>query len=196
VFLVLAAKLILIVSIIALIGTALFLAGEDIKVWVQGGDSLIGEFLGTWVSFKDKIKALLIDIGRVVAGFWEGITTGNFDLFLDGMEILRQRLIQFWERLKRDFKETLDIVGITKLIDFGKKFFKGSDTDRTTQISNQSNIDNKKKTVRTDVTIESNIMMTVPDGKTSEQVNFVEMAAQNAVRKEIAKTIHANVIDE
>jgi len=196
VILLLTAKFILIAAAIALIGYALYLVYDDIKTWVQGGDSLIGEFLGTWVDFSAKIRTGLREIGEIFAGFWEGITTGNFDRFLDGMEVLRQRLLQFWERLKRDFKDTIDILGISKLIDMGKGLFKGSGTDRTTQISNQSSIENKKRTIRTDVTVESNIMMTIPDGKTSEQINYVEIAAQNAVRKEIAKTINANVIGE
>jgi hypothetical protein len=50
------AKILLIPAIVASIVAAVYLAFNDIKTWVQGGDSIIGDFLGSWDKFAPKVE--------------------------------------------------------------------------------------------------------------------------------------------
>lgn len=48
-------KAALIVGVLAAIGLAI----EDIMVWMEGGDSVIGEYLGSWEEFKPTIQPII-----------------------------------------------------------------------------------------------------------------------------------------
>lgn len=54
---------------IALIIGAVALALEDLYVWINGGDSLIGAFIGKWEDVKYKILGVVSAIGAIVTAF-------------------------------------------------------------------------------------------------------------------------------
>lgn len=58
--------------------TAVTLVLEDLYVWIQGGDSLIGKFLGNWEDVKYMILGVSAAIGTMVGmfGIWKAAVIG------------------------------------------------------------------------------------------------------------------------
>ena len=76
----LALKIMAIAAVLALIGLAL----EDIYVWINGGESVIGEYLGSWEEFSSKAKA--------------------------SVERFLTRATELWEQFKEAIQPVIDLV--------------------------------------------------------------------------------------
>lgn len=64
-------KIIAIISVVALVL-------EDLYVWIQGGDSLIGKFAGNWEDVKDKVIGVATAVGALGTAFalWKAAVVG------------------------------------------------------------------------------------------------------------------------
>jgi len=71
-------------AVIVAVVTALALLIQDIKVWAEGGDSLLGRYLGSWENFKDGLMRIFEGIKAIVLGAWDIIV----DTFAPTVEIL------------------------------------------------------------------------------------------------------------
>lgn len=89
-------KLAAVIAIIVAISAVIGLLIEDIAVWVQGGDSLIGSLLGNFEVLKNRIMFTLRLIGRIFGSFWEAINTGNQQAW-DRMKVQIKQLARFIE---------------------------------------------------------------------------------------------------
>lgn len=73
----LAAKILLIVGVIALIGFAIWSVYDDIKTWSEGGGSLIGSLLGSFEIFYTRVKRIFNLVKDIIISFWEVITMSS-----------------------------------------------------------------------------------------------------------------------
>jgi len=90
-------KLIAVIAIIASVGIAIWLLIDDYKNWKAGNDSILGEMLGPWVSFRDGVKSLLADLGA------------TFTAFMDGDMAKFSEMMQMWgDAIKIFFTEWVD----------------------------------------------------------------------------------------
>ncbi len=92
----------LIAAKIALVVAALWVLIDDIAVWIEGGDSMIGELLGPWDEWSQAMLGFFGEVKRMwnalVKGFSEGVwddAIAEAKLFLKTMEIL---FMDFWDR--------------------------------------------------------------------------------------------------
>ncbi len=76
---------ILIGAAIAAVGVAIAILYEDIKAWVNGSKSAIGEIVGTFDEFKDKVSGVFDTIAKKWADFVKFFTDTKQDItdFLD-----------------------------------------------------------------------------------------------------------------
>lgn len=72
-----------IVALLILIGVAV----EDLITWINGGDSALGKWLGSWREFKKEIEPIL--------DLLKGIFTLDVDLVMDSFERLKDRLAKW-----------------------------------------------------------------------------------------------------
>lgn len=105
------------IKIIAII-TAVALVLEDLYVWIQGGDSLIGSLIGPWEEWKPYVMAVITMVRDAVVWFGEaigavaamivGMLTLDGALFMAGLEGLTEMLWsviqQWWAYLVESFK--------------------------------------------------------------------------------------------
>lgn len=64
----------------ALIAAAMIMLGlliEDIYTWVKGGESLTGDLLGPWESWRDGLKMIFDEVGQFIEDFFFSILTGK-----------------------------------------------------------------------------------------------------------------------
>lgn len=47
---------------------------EDLYVWIQGGDSIIGKWLGTWQEWRDGVLGFIDDVVSAVKAAWKMVT--------------------------------------------------------------------------------------------------------------------------
>lgn len=76
--------------------TAITLVMEDLYVWIQGGDSLIGNMIGSWDKWRDSvlgtweaIKAVFTFMGEAIAALTAtlvGLFTLDWNLFIEGLK--------------------------------------------------------------------------------------------------------------
>jgi hypothetical protein len=69
-----------IVALLVLIGVAV----EDLITWINGGESALGKWIGSWKEFKEEIKPIL--------DLLEGIFTLDADKIMQAFDDLKQRL--------------------------------------------------------------------------------------------------------
>lgn len=105
------------IKMIAII-TAVALVLEDLYVWIQGGDSLIGSLIGPWEEWAPYVMAVINMVRDAVVWFGEaigavaamivGMLTLDGDLFMAGLEGLTAMLWsviqQWWAYLVESFK--------------------------------------------------------------------------------------------
>ena len=105
------------IKIIAII-TAVALVLEDLYVWIQGGDSLIGSLIGPWQEWAPYVMAVINMVRDAVVWFGEaigavaamivGMLTLDGNLFMAGLEGLTAMLWsviqQWWAYLVESFK--------------------------------------------------------------------------------------------
>ncbi len=85
-------------ALIAAAVVALALIFEDLYTWINGGESMIGDYLGTWEDFRDKIVGYFKDLPgtimkylKALPGLWEKI----FDFVLGLADQFVTTLIMF-----------------------------------------------------------------------------------------------------
>jgi tape measure domain-containing protein len=71
------AKIILIIAAIAAIGFALWVVFDEIRTWVQGGDSLIGKLLGSFERFAQRVRLIWGLLKLTFGSLWDALTTGS-----------------------------------------------------------------------------------------------------------------------
>lgn len=105
------------IKIIAII-TAVALVLEDLYVWIQGGDSLIGSLIGPWQEWAPYVMAVITMVRDAVVWFGEaigavaamivGMLTLDGNLFMAGLEgltgMLWSVIQQWWAYLVESFK--------------------------------------------------------------------------------------------
>lgn len=105
------------IKIIAII-TAVALVLEDLYVWIQGGDSLIGSLIGPWQEWAPYVMAVINMVRDAIVWFGEaigavaamivGMLTLDGDLFMAGLEgltgMLWSVIQQWWAYLVESFK--------------------------------------------------------------------------------------------
>lgn len=111
------------IKIIAII-TAVALVLEDLYVWIQGGDSLIGSLIGPWEEWAPYVMAVINMVRDAVVWFGEaigavaamivGMLTLDGNLFMAGLEGLTAMLWsviqQWWAYLVESFKAAWNAV--------------------------------------------------------------------------------------
>lgn len=111
------------IKIIAIV-TAVALVLEDLYVWIQGGDSLIGSLIGPWQEWEPYVMAVITMVRDAVVWFGEaisdvakmivGMLTLDGNLFMAGLEGLTAMLWsviqQWWAYLVKSFKEAWNAV--------------------------------------------------------------------------------------
>lgn len=111
------------IKIIAII-TAVALVLEDLYVWIQGGDSLIGSLIGPWQEWEPYVMAVITMVRDAIVWFGEaigavaemivGMLTLDGDLFMAGLEELTGMLWpviqQWWAHLVESFKAAWNAV--------------------------------------------------------------------------------------
>lgn len=105
------------IKIIAII-TAVALVLEDLYVWIQGGDSLVGSLIGPWQEWAPYVMAVISMVRDAIVWFGEaigavaamivGMLTLDGDLFMAGLEgltgMLWSVIQQWWAYLVESFK--------------------------------------------------------------------------------------------
>ena len=103
---------------IAAIITLVTLVLEDLYVWIQGGDSLVGSLIGPWQEWAPYVMAVINMVRDAVVWFGEaigavaaiivGMLTLDGDLFMAGLEgltgMLWSVIQQWWAYLVESFK--------------------------------------------------------------------------------------------
>lgn len=111
------------IKIIAII-TAVALVLEDLYVWIQGGDSLVGSLIGPWQEWAPYVMAVINMVRDAIVWFGEaigavaamivGMLTLDGNLFMAGLEGLTAMLWsviqQWWAYLVESFKVAWDAV--------------------------------------------------------------------------------------
>lgn len=94
-----------------IIGSILALVIEDIITWIEGGDSLIGKFIGSWVDFKTKLMPILLWLKE-----WFGVNLPI--LFNNFAEIIRGYILPMIVVVAKQIWDVLSplITGIIGLI--------------------------------------------------------------------------------
>lgn len=54
---------------------ALVIVIEDLYYWITGGDSVLGDWLGTWDEFKTKVNSWISDLVTSLIGYWGNLKT-------------------------------------------------------------------------------------------------------------------------
>lgn len=60
------------------------LALEDIYYWITGGESVLGDYLGTWEEFKTKVNTWISDLVNNLIGYWGNLKSAVFQ-YIDDM---------------------------------------------------------------------------------------------------------------
>lgn len=89
------------IAVYAAVLAAFLVLIDDIAVWIEGGDSMIGQLLGPWERWADD----MLTFWREVKGGWDalmkGLTTGNWDDALAGakhfLKTMKFLFLDFWE---------------------------------------------------------------------------------------------------
>lgn len=116
-------KFLLIAAAVAATVVVLFLFLDDLEAWVTGGDSLLGEYLGSWVDFKDSF----VQLWNNLLGFFKSVKdifNGNIEAMIDKLKIFTQALFgSFIEFDKKVLKGVglIDEDDVKALDDFSEK---------------------------------------------------------------------------
>lgn len=83
------------------------LALQDLYVWIQGGDSLIGEYLGSWEDFYNRHKALIdgfVNFFKSAWAFIKALFSGDTD------EMSKHFEAMFGENLTKIFEHVVEVI--------------------------------------------------------------------------------------
>jgi len=116
-------KFLLIAAAVAAIVAVLFLFLDDLEAWVTGGESLLGEYLGSWVDFKDSFVTLWNNL----LGFFRSVKdifNGNIEAMIDKLKIFTQALFGSFIELDKKVLTGLGLIDkddVKALDDFSEK---------------------------------------------------------------------------
>lgn len=97
------------------IGIAIGLVLDDIRTWVNGGESLIGRFLGTFDDFSRRVLSVFRLIGRTFRSFFSALRTGSeeeFEAFKRGLEEIASLVPVIFEKIGRVISKFLENLAI------------------------------------------------------------------------------------
>lgn len=103
-------KFVLIASVVAVVAGVLVLFFQDLYTWVTGGDSLIGDFLGSWVDLEDGV----IEIVGLLKDTLRKFFTGDLQGFKEDMEMWGIAVLDFFRSLADD----IEVIFGKRLADF------------------------------------------------------------------------------
>ena len=164
------ATALLIPALIAGIVIAVALLADDFYKFFTGQKSLIGEWLGSWESVKEKITTI-----------WDDI---------------KASAMEFWADIKETFSSPISLVTNTiggaggfigDLLGFG-----GQNSGGNQLSSGVSNIANNSATNRTSnnaVSLQSNIKVEVPPGTSASQAEGIAASTKKIVQEEFGKIL-------
>lgn len=113
----------LIVGVVVAISTVFGLLYEDIKVFMEGGDSMIGSLLdkfpklyGSAKDFRDRVVETFDDITRAIKGMWYVLTNlgDTFSTIGDGIGMLFKPLLDDLPDVSGMLKSGLEVLHHTK----------------------------------------------------------------------------------
>lgn len=93
------------IAAITLAIMALVLVLEDLYYWITGGDSVLGDYLGTWEEFKDKVNAWMYNLVENLKGYWQNLKDAFFG-YIDDM------IAKFQEFINKS-KEKIGLGGLS-----------------------------------------------------------------------------------
>lgn len=73
-------KMLRLVALPLLLGAAFMLFLDDIRTWQAGGDSVIGDVLGTWEDFETRMLDGIDTLKEQIGGMWDGAKTKWLDV--------------------------------------------------------------------------------------------------------------------
>lgn len=116
-------KFLLIAAAVAATVAVLFLFLDDLEAWVTGGDSLLGEYLGSWVDFKDSF----VQLWNNLLGFFKSVKdifNGNIEAMIDKLKIFTQALFGSFIEVDKKVLKTFGLIDeddVKALDDFSEK---------------------------------------------------------------------------
>jgi hypothetical protein len=195
----LAIKMALIPGLVAAALGALYLLIDDFIVWTKGGESLLGDWLGSFEDVKNKLKPWLDGIKSIFGlvemdfkTFMETIKTVALETFTEIADNLRLLFEPIFGPLFSIVEGVASFAGnvhgtvqTTTFWDNLSKLMPGSTTGSLpTSFLNTSN---------KEVKIENNITVQMPAGTTKQQADYAE-AAMKKVAKEYLLSETRNVV--
>lgn len=114
---------------VAAIIAALVLFIQDLYTWIKGGDSLLGDWLGSWVDFKDKLietfgaiiapfADMLIGLKDIIVGIFQLIYaafTGDSKAAIEAVTKIWQGFVAYMERGSEFIVEALKLLFLKAL---------------------------------------------------------------------------------
>jgi tape measure domain-containing protein len=77
---------------------ALVLVVEDLYYWITGGESVLGDWLGSWDDFKIKVSAWISQLVDQLIGYWDDLKTGWLSTWQSIIDIMLRGL-KFWKQV-------------------------------------------------------------------------------------------------
>lgn len=208
------------IALIAAVGAALWLLWDDISIWRQGGDSLIGKILGPWEHWRDAMKAL---IDEVKAWFLllKSAMLGVFDAVAEKLEPFKNDVRDAFSGVRESIKNALPSTVRNAMSEQKGIEAKDERTFRESLLgfvgrsaaaaipfgsATMSLVGAAKKgpgaiqrVVDKSIQIRSNITVSVPEGTPESQAQYVREAARQAAEetfnRQVNHVLNANESD-
>ncbi len=155
---------------------------EDLYVWINGGDSVLGEWLGKWEDFKrdssllkylDSIGKYIGAIGAVMAG----IFTGDWALTKEGFKGIMEAAKQAYGAVLQGLSGTLGSPESSLSPEQAARL-QNVTPDTLFKGGNASNWVPGKEKAQNPFTSNTNVYLTVPPGTSQEQGAFLQRSAE------------------
>lgn len=160
----------IVVGVIAVLGL-LALAIEDVWIWMNGGDSVIGKIFGKFEGWGNLLKKMigwlkdfifyLDDLSKIIKNF----SINSFLKIMDKIQGFGKSIKDYLSVQTPNFAVPGGVLGAN----FGAV--------------------NKGNTVSNQVSVKSDIKLELPAGTTAEQKAIIEGSARDMVQKEISKAV-------
>lgn len=174
--------------LIAVAALALFI--EDVLVWTQGGDSLLGKLLGPWekwaAGLKEMFSLILTDFSTFVKAMGIAVIDGLTDLSSNLEKTAFGRIVK-WISLIKPAEVLADFAGTAagRIQSIGS----GPSGAVRKQLENDAFLGYNKRVRESRVSVSSTINMEVPRGTKEEQISAVRRAAEDAANETFNKQI-------
>lgn len=117
-----------VIAILALVGGAIYLLIDDMRVWMSAGDSVIGGLIGSFETFKNRIMVVFNAVKAIFSTFFKAIRTNGekdwqafLDAMLDGLKVFVKAgfkiFLGFFIVLGKVFAGTVEVIfGLIKAV--------------------------------------------------------------------------------